>query len=105
MKLSKIISELKRRHIFKSAVIYLAVTWVIMQIASIVFPTFDAPDYVFKALVYFLSFGLIFWIGFSWIYYLITEEHINQLTLINRTSTQVLTANFNPTKLPPFKYD
>ena len=68
MKLSKLISELKRRHVLKSTIAYLAISWVLVQIASIVLPTFDAPDYTLKALIIVLSIGLIFWIGFSWVY-------------------------------------
>jgi len=73
MKLGKLISELKRRHVFKSTIAYLAIAWVIIQIASILLPTFQAPDYILKALIYLLSIGLIFWVGFSWIYDLTPE--------------------------------
>jgi len=68
MKLSKLISELKRRHVFKSTIAYLAIAWIIIQITSILLPIFEAPDFVLQALIYVLSIGLIFWVGFSWIY-------------------------------------
>ena len=68
MKLSKFISELKRRHVLKSTIAYLAIAWVVIQIASIVLPTFNAPDFALKGLIYLLSIGLVFWIGFSWVY-------------------------------------
>ena len=68
MKWRTLISELKRRHVFKSTIAYLAISWIVIQIASIIFPAFDAPDYALKALIYVLSVGLIFWIGFSWVY-------------------------------------
>lgn len=73
MKLAKLISELKRRNVFKATIAYLAVAWVIIQIASIILPTFDAPDYLLKVLIYLLAVGLIFWIGFSWVYDLTPE--------------------------------
>ena len=73
MKLSKFISELKRRHVLKSTIAYLAIAWVVIQIASIILPTFNAPDYVLKAMIYLLSIGLVFWIGFSWVYDLTPE--------------------------------
>ena len=63
-----LISELKRRHVFKSTIAYLAISWIVIQIASTLFPVFDAPEYALKALIYFLSVGLIFWIAFSWVY-------------------------------------
>lgn len=68
MKLSKLISELKRRHVFKATIAYLAISWVIIQIASVLLPTFNAPDYVLKAVIFVLFVGLIIWVGFSWIY-------------------------------------
>lgn len=68
MKFLKLISELSRRNVFKSILAYLAVAWVIIQIASIVLPAFELPDYTIKVIIYLLSVGLPFWIGFSWVY-------------------------------------
>ena len=68
MNWTKLISELKRRHVFKSTIAYLAISWIVIQIASTILPTFDAPDYILQGLIYFLTVGLIFWIGFSWMY-------------------------------------
>jgi adenylate cyclase len=68
MKFNKLISELKRRHVFKSTIAYLAISWIVIQIASTILPTFDAPDYILQGLIYVMSIGLIFWIGFSWMY-------------------------------------
>ena len=82
MKLKEIISELKRRHVIKSTIAYLAISWVVLQIASTLLPTFDAPDYVLQALIVILSIGLIFWIGFSWMYDL-TAEGIQKTEDIN----------------------
>lgn len=68
MNWSKLISELKRRHVFKSTIAYLAISWVIIQIASTIFPVFNATDYALKILIYVLVVGLVFWVGFSWVY-------------------------------------
>ena len=73
MKWSTLISELKRRHVFKSTIAYLAISWIVIQIASTVLPAFNAPEYALKALIYTLSIGLIFWIAFSWVYDLTTD--------------------------------
>ena len=73
MKFRKFISELNRRNVIKSTIAYLAVAWVIIQIASIILPTFNAPDYTLKILIYLLSVGLIIWVGFSWTYDLTPE--------------------------------
>jgi len=68
MNLKKYINELKRRHVFKAGVAYLIVAWLIAQIASIVLPTFDAPDYIMKTLIFILIIGFPINLIFSWIY-------------------------------------
>lgn len=73
MKLAKLISELKRRNVFKATFAYLAVAWLVIQIASIILPAFDAPEYAIKILIYVLIAGLFFWVVFSWIYDLTPE--------------------------------
>ena len=44
-------SELKRRNVYKVAVAYVVVAWLLNQAASILFPTFDAPPWAMKVLV------------------------------------------------------
>ena len=73
MRFRKFISELSRRNVFKAILAYLAIAWVLIQIASIVLPAFGAPEYSLKIVIYFLSAGLILWIGFSWVYDLTSE--------------------------------
>ena len=43
--------ELKRRNVYKVAVAYAVVAWLLIQAASILFPTFDAPSWAMKVLV------------------------------------------------------
>src|SRR5262249_34445303 len=43
--------ELKRRNVYKVAVAYVVVAWLLIQAASILFPTFDAPPWAMKVLV------------------------------------------------------
>src|SRR5437868_13756816 len=44
-------AELKRRNVYKVAVAYAVVAWLLIQAASILFPTFDAPAWVMKVFV------------------------------------------------------
>ena len=44
-------SELKRRNVYKVAVACAVVAWLLIQAASILFPTFDAPPWVMKVFV------------------------------------------------------
>ena len=59
-------SELKRRNVYKVAVAYGVVAWLLIQAASILLPTFDAPSWVMKALVVFLSLGFLIIVMISW---------------------------------------
>ncbi|NNF73644.1 MAG: hypothetical protein HKN00_00545 [Flavobacteriaceae bacterium] len=99
MKIQKFFLELRRRHVLKSIIAYLAISWVVIQIASIVLPAFNSPDYSIKVLIIILSIGLIFWTGFSWVYDLtpsgfqktediLEEEETKRIT--NRRLNQVI---------------
>lgn len=46
-----LLAELKRRRVFRSAATYLVVAWLAIQVASIVFPEFSAPDWAMRALI------------------------------------------------------
>ena len=59
-------SELKRRNVYKVAITYAVVAWLLLQAASILLPTFDAPPWVMKAFVVFLALGFIGIVFISW---------------------------------------
>ena len=44
-------TELKRRKVYRVAVVYAIVAWLLIQAASILFPTFEAPSWVMKVFV------------------------------------------------------
>jgi TolB-like protein/Tfp pilus assembly protein PilF len=44
-------AELKRRSVYKVAIAYAIVGWLLLQAASILFPTFEAPPWVMKVFV------------------------------------------------------
>ncbi|MCE2612284.1 hypothetical protein LVD13_04805 [Flavobacteriaceae bacterium D16] len=73
MNLKKFYRELLRRNTLKAILAYLAVSWLVVQVASIVLPLFESPPYVLKGLIYLLGVGLIIWTGFSWVYDLTPE--------------------------------
>ena len=51
------LKELTRRKVFRSAAAYMVVAWVLVQVASIVFPEFGAPDWSMRALIIVLIAG------------------------------------------------
>lgn len=48
---SSFFAELKRRNVYKVAVAYAVVAWLLIQAASILFPTYEAPAWVMKVFV------------------------------------------------------
>ncbi len=58
--------ELKRCNVYKVAVTYAVIAWLLIQAASILLPTFEAPSWVMKALVVFLIFGFAMAVFISW---------------------------------------
>jgi TolB-like protein/Tfp pilus assembly protein PilF len=61
-----IFAELKRRNVYKVAITYTVVAWLLIQVASILFPTFEAPSWVMKALIVFIAFGFVISVVISW---------------------------------------
>jgi hypothetical protein len=59
-------AELKWRNVYKVAITYAVVVWLLIQAASILFPTFEAPSRVMKAFVVFLAFGFVISVMISW---------------------------------------
>ena len=51
MNTQRFFAELKRRNVYKVAVAYAIVAWLLTQAASILFPTFEAPTWVMKIFV------------------------------------------------------
>lgn len=82
MNLKNYISELKRRNVFKASVAYLIVAWIIAQIASIVLPTFGAPPFVLKTILFLLIIGFPIILVFAWAFEL-TPEGIKKTKEVN----------------------
>ena len=59
-------AELKRRNVYKVAITYAVIAWLLIQAASILLPTFDAPTWVMKTFVVFLAFGFALAVFVSW---------------------------------------
>src|SRR5260370_11936105 len=60
MKIDNFFAELKRRNVYKVAVAYAVISWLLIQAASILLPTFEAPAWVMKVFVVLLALGFVF---------------------------------------------
>ena len=66
MKLDNFFSELKRRNVYKVAVAYAVVAWLLIQAVSILFRTFEAPPWVMKVFVAAIVLGFPIALVVSW---------------------------------------
>src|SRR5207244_5786261 len=73
MKIDAFFAELKRRNVYKVAVAYAVVSWLLIQAASILLPTFEAPSWVMKAFTVFLALGFVLAVSISWAFEMTPE--------------------------------
>ncbi len=66
MDLKKFFSELKRRNVYKVAITYVIVAWLILQIGSVVFETIKTPDWVMQVLLFFIVIGFPIALILAW---------------------------------------
>src|SRR6267143_3166170 len=66
-------SELKRRNVYKVAVAYAVVAWLLIQAASIFLPAFDAPPWVMRIFIIVIIFGFPMALIFSWAFEITPE--------------------------------
>jgi serine/threonine-protein kinase len=70
-------AELKRRNVYKVAVAYAVVSWLLIQAASIFLPAFDAPAWSMKTIILVLILGFPVALVLSWAFE-ITPEGIKR---------------------------
>lgn len=78
--------ELKRRNVFRLAVAYIIVGWLVMQIGEVMSPALRLPDWVNSALAFFIILGFPFAIFFAWAFEL-TPEGLKKEKDVNRSQS------------------
>ncbi|HWS77758.1 MAG TPA: hypothetical protein VN205_05205, partial [Thermomonas sp.] len=63
-----LIAELKRRNVIRMAGLYLVGAWLLVQVASTLFPAFGVPDWALRALVIVLALGFVAAVVFAWVF-------------------------------------
>ncbi len=76
-----LIAELKRRNVFRVGVAYAIVAWLLIEVASVLLPTFDAPDWVMKAFSSLVILGFPLALIVAWAFEL-TPEGIKRETAV-----------------------
>lgn len=72
-------AELQRRHVFRIAVAYAVTAWLLLQLAAILFPAFNAPHWALRALFGALVLGLLVVIAIAWAFE-ITPQGVRRTT-------------------------
>ena len=65
--------ELKRRNVYKVAIAYAVVGWLLIQAGSILFPTFEAPSWVMKVFVTIIAAGFPIALIIAWAFEMTPE--------------------------------
>src|SRR5437763_7096563 len=73
MKIDNFFTELKRRNVYKVAIAYAVVSWLLIQASSIFLPAFDAPSWMMKIFIIVIIFGFPVALIFSWAFEMTPE--------------------------------
>lgn len=95
MNLSTFFVELKRRNVYRAAVVYGMVAWLITQVATQVFPFFDIPNWMVRLVIVALVLGFPIAMLLSWLYEftakgIIRSEDVDPAKSIHRATGRKL---------------
>src|SRR6476620_5577180 len=79
-------TELRRRNVYRAAAFYAASAWLLVQIATQVFPLFHVPEKMLRGIVVALVLGFPFAPLFSW-FYEWTSEGIKRESEVDRSQS------------------
>jgi len=65
---SQLVQEIRRRKLFRAAMAYAVVAWLLVEIASVVLPTFEAPAWVLQVFTFLMILGFPLALVFAWAY-------------------------------------
>ena len=91
----KFLAELQRRNVYKVAVAYAVVSWLLIQIATQIFPVFEIPTWAVRLIILALALGFPVALVLAWAYELTPEgvkrtEEINPQQSISRSTGRKL---------------
>ena len=78
MKTTNFFAELKRRNVYKVAVAYAVIVWLLIQVATQVFPFFEIPNWAVRLVVLVLIAGFPVALVFSWAFEITPEGIVRE---------------------------
>jgi len=85
-------NELKRRNVIRVAIAYLALAWLLTEVAGTLFPAFGIPDWGFRFVVIMFALGFVPALIISWAYEITPEGLKREKDVVRDTSIAHLTA-------------
>jgi hypothetical protein len=86
-------AELERRNVYRAAAFYAAASWLLVQIATQMFPFFDSPNWSVRLVVIAVIVGFPFAVLFLWFYEL-TPQGIKLESAVDRSESIVASGDF-----------
>ena len=87
-----LVSELRRRNVFRVAIAYLAAAWLLTEVGGTLFPAFGIPDWGLRFIVIVLALGFVPTLIFSWVYELTPEGLKREKEVVREESITYVTA-------------
>ncbi len=84
--------ELKRRNVFRVAIAYLALAWLLTEVSGTLFPAFGIPDWGVRFVVIVFALGFVPALIISWVYELTPEGIKREKDVVRDASVTYLTA-------------
>ena len=75
--------KLKSRNVIRAAIAYSITAWLLMQIADIILPTFGAPVWVLKVIIFMLLIGLPIALIMAW-FFEMTPDGLKRSTIVSK---------------------
>ena len=66
--MNRFLKELRRREVFRSAGLYVGVSWILIEGASVVLPAFEAPEWAMRAIIITAIVGFPIMLVLAWIF-------------------------------------
>ena len=98
MKTQEFFGELKRRNVYKTAVAYCVFAWLVIQVATQVFPFFDIPSWAVRLVILLLLVGFPVALVFAWAFEFTpeglkrTEDVPPHASITHRTGRKLMAA-------------
>ena len=64
----KFIRELRRREVFRTAGLYVGICWIVIEVSSVLLPTFEAPEWAMRAIIIAAFVGFPIMLVLAWVY-------------------------------------